>query len=217
MWINQAAMASADAFVGNPIVAFSTNDFKQKAAITGLTASKDHFYSVETWSGSGQWKPRLVVSDGLKEAKTLLPDGDKTDDAMPMVADTHIAWIRGSGYKDINQYEKTELWSSPLNEEGEALYPSKVMDLETGIVSFEILGTKGGWGRVLMPVFPVASGIVRIADLTKKHAPVELKLEEKSRFSLAFGVTRTHAWFGLNKVPSRQVIRWKLPPGGTSP
>lgn len=214
MWISQAAMVSLDAFQGNPIGVFSHTDYDAGLlSINGLTATDHHLLSVEWWMKEGNSRPRIVVSDGLQKAKPLfspLPDGD---DGNPMFANTHIGWFRGHGYKDLNLYEKVELWGSPISSNADGLQPFKVMDLNTKNASYVPILITGGWGRVLFLEGSTKEHFARVVDLTKKHEPLLISLP--SQLTLASGVTRTHAWFGLGKIPPRQVVRWKLPPGGS--
>ncbi len=216
MWIAQAAMVSLDAFQGDPIGVFSHTDFDGGLlAIDGLTSTENHFLSVEAWLMGEKARTRIVVSDGVEKAKPLFSPLPEGDDANPMFATTHLGWFRGFGYKDLNLYEKVELWGSPISVNADGLQPAKVMDLNAINVSYAPLLLAGGWGRVLFPQGSSKEPLAQIVDLTKKHEPIAIPLP--SPLSYACGVTRTHAWFGLGLIPPRQVVRWKLPPGGSSP
>jgi hypothetical protein len=218
MWIAQAAMVSLDTFKGDPIGVFSHTDFDGGLlSINGLTATENHFLSAEWWLVGDKSRPRIVVSDGVEKAKPLfspLPDGD---DANPMFATTHLGWFRGFGYKDLNLYEKVELWGSPISANADGLQPAKVMDLDAINVSFSPYQLAGGWGRITFVEGTHSAPRIRIVDLTGKHESVPITLPVGYSMYLAAGVTRTHAWYGLGQMPPRKIIRWKLPPGGSSP
>jgi hypothetical protein len=132
-----------------------------------------------------------------------------------MFANTHIGWFRGHGYKDLNLYDKVELWGSPISSNADGLKPFKVMDLNAVNVSYSPYQIAGGWGRVTFVEGTHSAPFIRIVDLTKKHESVLISLPVGYSMLLAAGVTRTHAWYGLGQTPPRKIIRWKLPPGGS--
>jgi hypothetical protein len=53
-------------------------------------------------------------------------EGEEVDDGIPIYANSHMAWFRAYGYKELNLYEHTELWSSPFSEDPAKIQPVKV-------------------------------------------------------------------------------------------
>jgi hypothetical protein len=216
-----AGLVSVDAFSGNPVTIFSESDETQIYAVTGLQQANDWFVSVEAHLMEQKIKTMLVVSDGISAAVPLFPPEADADDSSPMFADTHIGWLRGFGYKELNSFEKVELWASTFSQaDPHKIEPYKVADFFSTYVTFGAGFLGGGWGRIVHSrgwSFTTPDH-VNIVDLTKKSPPIEFQLPEQLRMLRVNGVTRTHAWFTMGvEQPGRRLVRWKLPPGGSSP
>jgi hypothetical protein len=222
MWLGQSSMVSFETLKGNPPTIFSQTDSSQGGnvlSIDGLKQAGDHFISNEFRAVNGQAKGTLMISDGITKAIPLLPQAPDAYDASGMFADTHVAWFRGFGYKNPNDYEKVELWASKFSANPEQIQPYKVMDLDVKNIVASNSFSRGGWGRVLFYQGYLPTTIY-IVDLTGKSNTVTIPLDTSLHMHQANGVTRTHAWFSVDDPgykPARRLVRWKLPPGGTSP
>ncbi len=222
MWLGQSSMVSFETLKGNPPTIFSQTDSSQGGnvlSIDGLKQAGDHFLSNEFRAVNDQAKGTLMISDGTTKAIPLLPQLPDAYDASGMFADTHVAWFRGFGYKNPNDYEKVELWASKFSANPEQIQPFKVMDLDVKHIVSSNSYLAGGWGRVLFYQGYLPTTIY-VVDLTGKSNTVTIPLDSSLHMHRANGVTRTHAWFSIDepgKTSPRRLVRWKLPPGGTSP
>ena len=188
-------------------------------SIDGLEQAGDYFLSNEFHAVDDRVKGTLMVSDGVKQAIPLLPPEPEAYDASGMFADTHVAWFRGFGYKTPNDFDKVELWASKFSPDPLKIKPYKVMDLDVKHIVSSNSYLVGGWGRVLFYQGYLPTTIY-IVDVTGKSEPITIPLDPSLHMHRANGVTRTHAWFSVDdpgKTSPRRLVRWKLPPGGSSP
>lgn len=227
-WVSQAAMVSFDAFVGNPLTIFSETKYLEPPySIEGLVEADDSFLSVEYRAYQQRAKPMILLSEGKELGAEMLPWADGYDEATPMFAHTHMAWLRAYGFKAINTYETVELWASPFSKDPSQLKPVKVMTTDDSTVSRHPTNRASGWGRAVLtsriiegPPGQYAPLQLFVVDLTNATPTVTIALPKNLWPELTNGVTRTHAWFTLDtpyKYPPRKLTRWKLPAGGTQP
>jgi hypothetical protein len=233
-WVAQVAMISFDVTTGNPPSIFSQTYYSEEApqgevrVIDSPINAGNYFLSSENRIFKNRLKSAIVLSDGVSKGKDMLPWTDEAaDDGTPIFADSHLAWFRAYGYKELNLYEHTELWSSPFSEDPSQIKPVKIMDLDSFNVTFPTYMRNGGWGRVLIfqGFQTEADGkhkpiLLKLVDLVNKTSPLTIELPTTLWSQLISGLTRTHAWFAVDQpgyYPPRKLIRWKLPPGGSAP
>jgi hypothetical protein len=215
-----AGLVSIDAFQGNPVTIFSEPELTNNIyAVSGLQQANQWFLSLEALIVGDRIKTVLVISDGITKSVPLMSPVPEEDDGTPAFANTHVGWLRGYGYKDLNTFEKVEIWASefvPSNPHQINAY--KVQDFEGTYNSITTGYYGGGWGWFLYTLgWTDATPIdhIHLVDLTKKHPPLIIEVPDAQRMLWVAGFTRTHVWFTIGvEVPGRRLIRWRLPSGG---
>lgn len=221
-WVNQAAMVSFDAKVGNPLTIFSETKYEgSPSIINGLTSAGDSFLSVEFRAYQDRVKPAILRSDRVQPGQLVLPWSDEHDDATPMFAGSHLAWFRGYGFQQLNQYTKVELWASPWSPTAGATQPAKIMDINYGVNSRNLTICGTGWGHVLFhdgadqkPNGGYEPMLLRVVNLAQPSQSFIITLPDNLWLTVAGGFSRTDAWFSVDTpsyYPPRHLIRWKLP------
>ena len=108
-------------------------------------------------------------------------------------ANSHVAWLQGTGFQDYNEYDHVEVWASPYSPDPSQLAPFKLgNEPERPSIQGYIMG-----GHGLM-----AYGIIRTG--MEYRVTVIWDLESKTRLERVLpsniwsrqplGVTRNHYW-----------------------
>jgi hypothetical protein len=149
----------------------------------------------------------LVTTDGKAQATPFVVPSDGSVYDWGAYAGTYIAWLKGIGYVDVNQYQKMEVWASPYG--GDAgIAPFKVDDYS--LTSADVL--LGGAGR--------AAAI----DLSGATAVWDLATKQRTLYDLPsdigligyLGLTSKYLWVsaGPGGVMQNQIttyVRFALP------
>lgn len=225
-WWSQGGMISFSNEFGGDMKKFVTNNPANGPTyiISNLKSAGDNFLLVEYSLKNNYFVPTITISDGIDATKPFMPTDGSTEDATPIFADTHVAWLRGFDPTDLNLYKHVELWASPFSSHPEELKPAKITDFPYPNNNIPFYFTTGGWGRVAhggggeKKGTTYAPGYIDVWDLTK---PSKFRIDMPDGIwpRQLSGLTRTHIWFTIDKLNNapKRLFRWKLPPGGTSP
>jgi hypothetical protein len=153
----------------------------------------------------------IAQSDGLEPPIPYITPQDGSYFGRPAYAHSHIAWLRGTGQTDVNEFATVELWASAYRANPAELQPYKVDDLPGAAMDW----LHGGHGYVTMasqrdaPLYS-ETAVWRLSDNTRFLFPFPGG-EPLTRY---LGVTPEHAWVlgggGGNLVPER-IVRFTLP------
>jgi hypothetical protein len=184
--------------------------------VRALTSAGDYFlYNLFDYDKFSF--PRTVISDGESSGIQYTTPPSGASDGNIKFADSHVAWLRGFNQKDINDFEKVELWASEFSPDPSKLKPYKVSDITGGQNTTSNWALHGGWGRLAYQEYDLGENgnveniRLRIFDLKSlQKRDIPLPIGERARYIR--GLTRTHVWFmtdEYNNAP-RQLYRWKI-------
>ena len=220
-WWQPQGMVSVSALDGSGFTQFSFAKASTGPvfAASNPVSAGSSFLSVEYVLKGDHAAPHIVISDGLAPTQDFVPVAADGEDANPAFADSHVAWFRGYGRKDLNVYEKVEIWASPWAEQGASLTPYKVADFPNNWNETTVYAFRGGWGRLAYakggfynPDNTLAPSYLAVLDLASGKQ-TDYPLPTNVGVARVMGVTRTHAWaMAANAKPGypQRLFRWKL-------
>ncbi len=144
-WQDYPPRLRSVATAGSPdAVVFAPFDAKLMVSQRGLTTSGSVFFFQRTAIAGGTVQYTVFFSDGVVAPQPFLSTPQGTHDGMPVFADSHFAWFRGVGFKDLNKFQTVEIWASPFAAEPAKIVPQKLG--EHSLQAFPDGGRRGVWG-----------------------------------------------------------------------
>jgi hypothetical protein len=181
--------------------------------IGGLSTTGQHFLWHRSQIVDGKARVFSMFSDGVQPGKRLVEPPPGSDDGELYNADTHLAWLRGSGQQKPNVYDHVELWATKFTGDPTTLEPYKVSELpgRQDILS----SVTGGWGHYALYTWidkPSGLYAIDIWNLeTKTHWMAEANANKNL---LSFiGTTKTHVWTfmsGPQAQLNEELVRFPL-------
>ncbi|MBI4953802.1 MAG: hypothetical protein HY908_17385 [Myxococcales bacterium] len=136
----------------------------------------------------------LARSDGVAPSSTYLAPVDGSFYGAPDFAHSHLAFFRGIGQLDVNEFQAVELWASPYSADPAALAPYKVADWPWSAMPPE---TASGYGWFTAPLpDPPALTLNTLAayDLASK-ARIDFQVPGGLRLYHDLGVSPGFVWY----------------------
>jgi hypothetical protein len=211
-WAPKYAYTSVSTQDGSGYVQFADTGLPNTLVYLGapVTTGTSFLFSAFEGDDAGSAQGKIMRSDGLSPPQDYLDPGTPNERyGEPIFANSHIAWFRGVGIKDVNEFQSVEFLTSPYSENPSELSATKLLTLpstHTWIPS----STAGGWGFAAFPTLGPNEQIdLQIWNLATGASKTHL-LPDGYDLTVLLGVTRTHVWVGaadLGQSPAPYLFR----------
>jgi hypothetical protein len=173
------------------------------------TTTGDLFlFDAFTADDAGAAHGKILYSDGIAAPQIYLqPTEPDTYYGAPAYANDYVAFFKGIGFQNVNQYSSVEVWATPYSPDPSQLAPVKIGD--DPLNSFPTPPT-GGWGYVAFNGLTLQDAL-HVWNLATATEHVYGMPTSYNLISL-IGITRTHVWVGAGaggQMPD--LIRIRLP------
>jgi hypothetical protein len=143
VWVPGDMLASFDHLSGQDYKVIAPIDLDAGGGWGTPIPFPDRFL-VDFFSFSAATAWRIMATDGLTYPVQYYAEPDASSVGGVQNLDGQVAWARGIGVIQFNEYTRMELWASPYSADPAKLQPKKVADMPFRGYSGM---TRGGWGH----------------------------------------------------------------------
>jgi hypothetical protein len=205
-WGDSGRLTSVSSTDGSGFAEFATSSPRGPFLMIPFVVNtgRRFLFDVYELHDGGAVQSTIQSSDGIAPAEPyLVPASPDEHYGFPAYANSHVAFIKGINMRDINLFDRTELWASPFSDNPDELAPVKVADLPYQSMAL----IAGGWGRVVTPNGPAegaASSSLLVRDLAQ-GSEYSVALPKEREFKKFLGLSREHLWLAVSKPASGKV------------